>query len=99
MNRKSIVSIKPYNYDVRDNHTRRSAEVSSAVVGGSDSNDVRRGAATIKQRVAEKFRGEKDARYLSWHITEFTDQEYSAASKDWRLDVLQVPGHTQAVGR
>ncbi|MGC1240769.1 MAG: helix-turn-helix domain-containing protein, partial [Chryseosolibacter sp.] len=47
-----LYQIKPYSYDVRDNHTGGSAEISSAVVGGPDPNNVRRGTATIKQRVA-----------------------------------------------
>jgi hypothetical protein len=34
-----------------------------------------------------------------WYATEFTHQEYSAAPKDWWLDVLQVPGYSKAVGR
>jgi|SRR5690606_8716841 len=85
------------------------AEISSAVVGGPDPNNaclpklrrrqVRRGTATIEQRVAEKFRGEEDAGYLPWHITESAYQEHSAASQGWRLDVLQVPGYSEAVGR
>jgi hypothetical protein len=49
--------------------------------------------------VTEEFRGEKDAWYLSWHITEFTDQEYSTAPKNWRPDLLQVPGYSKVVGR
>lgn len=36
-------------------------------------NHIRHGSA-ISQRVAEKFGGEKDARYLSWHASEFTNQ-------------------------
>lgn len=99
MERKNIVSIKTYNYDVRDNHAGGSTEIQTAVVGGPDQDVVGRGAATIKQRVAEKFRGEEDAGYLPWHITESAYQEHSAASQGRRFDVLQVPGHSEAVGR
>ena len=94
-----MYQLNQYDYDVRDNHTRGSAAVQTAVVGGPDKSDVGHGAATIKQRVAEKFRSAEDARYLSWHITKFTDQEYSSAPKDWRADVLQVSGYSKVVGR
>lgn len=49
------------------------------VVRGSDANYVRRGAATVKQRVAEKFGGEEDVGNLSRHIAESASQEYSAS--------------------
>jgi hypothetical protein len=73
------IKLNSYNHDVRDNHTGGSAKIPSAVVGGPDPNNIGRGTATIKQRVAAKFRGEKDVGDFPWHVAESADQEYSAS--------------------